>query len=87
MLASCKYDAPDQGRGTFINAGFGHWLDESGERYVSSDLTDVTPLIKAEVTDEMVGRALDAADRHEAAVINTRIMREALTTALGLETE
>ena len=87
VVAECKHDAPDRGRGTFINDRSGQWLDESGERYVSSDLTDVTPLVKAEVTDEMVGRALDVADRHEAAVINTRIMREALTAALGLETE
>ena len=85
VLASCKYDAPDRGRGTFINDRSGQWLDEPGKRYVSDDLTDVTPLIKAEVTDEMV-------DRYWAAMKNPgsnydEAVRRALASALGLEAE
>ena len=63
----------------------GYWADFRRD-YVAHALIDPVPLIEAKVTDEMVARALDAADRHEAVVINTAIIREALTAALGLET-
>lgn len=87
VLASCKYDAPDRGRGTFINDRRGQWLDESGKRYVSDDLTDVTPLIKAEVTDEMVERARDYMSVNTGQTHTHKAIRGVLTAALGLEAE
>lgn len=82
VVAGCKHDAPDQGRGTFINDRRGYWLDESGKRYVSADLTDVTPLIPTEVTDEMV----DAAYAYAPSLFHTKdTARRVLTAALGLE--
>ena len=78
----------DGARRVFVKDENGVWIDAlTSHGYAAVHLRDVTPLIEAKVTDEMVGRALDAADRHEAVVINTAIIREALTAALGLETE
>ena len=87
VLAGCKHDAPDRGRGTFINDRSGQWLDESGERYDSDDLTDVTPLIKAEVTDEMVERGARVSTPAGVRYLHPSEVREVLTAALGLETE
>ena len=44
------------------------------------------PLTPDAITDEMVERAVDAADRHPVAVVNRAIMREAITAALTAPT-
>ena len=45
-------------------------------------LPEPRPFTPDDITDEMVERALDAADQYEAVVINKAIIREALTAAL-----
>ena len=63
------------------------WIDNQGITYTAEQLSDVTPLIEAKVTDEMV-------ERLEGHFLNTANMalpeglaRRMLTAALGLETE
>ena len=63
------------------------WYGTEGDGAVTSDLRDVTPLIEAKVTDEMV-------ERLEGHFLNTANMalpeglaRRMLTAVLGLETE
>ena len=66
------------------------WYGTAGDGAVTEDLRDVTPLIEAKVTDEMVARAMKFWDpncpgEHDADDIQWA--REFITAALGLETE
>ena len=69
------------------------WYGTEGDGAVTSDLRDVTPLIEAKVTDEMVKRALGEAEEHgyiervfgEVDGIDQNAFRAILTAALGLE--
>ena len=67
------------------------WIDNQGITYTAEQLSDVTPLIEAKVTDEMVLRALNAAYGLTARTLDFYSdsevggMRDGLTAALGLE--
>ena len=80
-------------REVWANVGGGRWHGVHGGIVNADDLTDVTPLIEAKVTDEMTLRYLnhswDAAETelHAFEEVEVRTARNALTAALGLETE
>ena len=69
------------------------WIDVQGSAYHLTNIRNVTPLIEAKVTDEMTLRYLnhswDAAETelHAFEEVEVRTARNALTAALGLETE
>lgn len=86
VMARCS-NAPEGHREPFIRSEATHdvWAGEAGHAR-TGDLRDVTPLIEAKVTDEMV-------ERLEGHFLNTANMalpeglaRRMLTAALGLET-
>ena len=87
VMAGCS-NAPEDHREPFIRseATPGVWIGEGGYGY-ADDLRDVTPLIEAKVTDEMVerleGRFLNTANM----ALPEGLARRMLTAALGLETE
>ena len=60
------------------------WYGTAGDGAVTSDLLDVTPLIEAKVTDEMVERASDWDMNNP--MFGDEDMRKLLHAALGLET-
>ena len=68
------------------------WIDNQGITYTAEQLSDVTPLIEAKVTDEMIVRAANAwtGNGYQTTRDLSRDLREdithALTAALGLET-
>ena len=87
VMAGCS-NAPEGHREPFIRSEATRdvWAGEAGHAR-TEDLRDVTPLIEAKVTDEMV-------ERLEGHFLNTANMalpeglaRRMLTAALGLETE
>lgn len=61
------------------------WVDNQGITYTAVQLSEVTPLIEAKVTDEMVERAVDGASVWTSAIPNS-LARAMLTAALGIET-
>ena len=62
------------------------WDDEGGCHWAyTEDLRDVTPLIEAKVTDEMVERGRDIGVKGRKP--DAELVRRVLTAALGLETE
>ena len=73
-------------RHALIRDGRDRWITMYGGVYMALELSDVTPLIKAKVTDEMVDRAAqsledagwDTSDGNAA-------LTDALTAALGME--
>ena len=93
VMAGCS-NAPEGHREPFIRseATPGVWIGEGGYGY-ADDLRDVTPLIEAKVTDEMVLAALNASTGLDMLTVTSfkrdeiEDMRHALTAALGLETE
>ena len=81
-----RYENDDHWQG-YLRHGGDLWIDSEGQKYTAGVLRDVTPLIEAKVTDEMV-------ERLEGHFLNTANMalpeglaRRMLTAALGLETE
>ena len=64
----------------------GWWVDADSS-YETDELAHVTPLIKAEVTDEMVERARSAPSFGGRLSPTPRLVHEMLTAALGLEAE
>ena len=81
-----RYENDDHWQG-YLRHGGDLWIDSEGRKYTTGVLRDVTPLIEAKVTDEMV-------ERLEGHFLNTANMalpeglaRRMLTAALGLETE
>ena len=92
VMARCS-NAPEGHREPFIRseATPDVWIGEGGYGH-TGDLRDVTPLIEAKVTDEMLLRALNAAHGSSARSLDwysdseAGDMRDALTAALGLET-
>ena len=62
------------------------WIDNQGITYTAEQLSDVTPLIEAKVTDEMVKRARAESMKWEFGGISENAARAMLTAALGLET-
>lgn len=87
-------NAPEGHREPFIRseASPDVWIGEGGYGY-SGDLRDVTPLVEAKVTDEMVLRALNTSTglyrMHLTSFTRDDIedMRFTLTSALGIEDE
>ena len=70
-----------------------YWEGPEGDVVAASALENVTPLIKAKVTDEMVERALNAAHGSSARSLDwysdseAGDMRDALTAAFGIRAE
>lgn len=64
----------------------GEWRDGDGIVYNSEDLRDVTPLIEAKVTDDMVERLERHFNDAAKASLPAGIARRMLHAALGLET-
>ena len=93
VMAGCS-NAPEGHREPFIRSEATRdvWAGEAGHAR-TEDLRDVTPLIEAKVTDEMVKRALGEAEEHgyiervfgEVDGIDQNAFRAILTAALGLE--
>ena len=87
VMARCS-NAPEGHREPFIRSEATRdvWAGEAGHAR-TEDLRDVTPLIEAKVTDEMVerleGRFLNTANM----ALPEGLARRMLTAALGLETE
>ena len=64
----------------------GYWIGPEDDVVMHDSLEDVTPLIEAKVTDEMVERARNAPSFDGRLSPTPRLVREMLTAALGLET-
>ena len=81
-------NAPEGHREPFIHseASPDVWIGEGGYGY-SGDLRDVTPLIEAKVTDEMVERARDYMSINTGQTHTHKAIRGVLTAALGLGAE
>ena len=86
VMARCS-NAPEGHREPFIRseATPGVWIGEGGYGY-ADDLRDVTPLIEAKVTGEMVESAREEAKRHARVYWERSLVSRMLTAALGLET-
>ena len=63
-----------------------YWEGPEGDVVHEDSLEDVTPLVEAKVTDEMVERARNAPSFDGRLSPTPRLVREMLTAALGLET-
>lgn len=64
------------------------WYGSAGDGAITRDLRDVTPLVEAKVTDEMVERAAQSLeDAGWDTSDGVAALTVALTAALGLETE
>ena len=91
VMARCS-NAPEGHREPFIRSEATRdvWAGEAGHAR-TEDLRDVTPLIEAKVTDEMVLAALNASTGLDMLAVTSfkrdeiEDMRYALTAALGLE--
>ena len=83
IVARYEYDDHWQG---YLRHGGDLWIDSEGRKYTTGVLRDVTPLIEAKVTDEMIDRILDVIaarfDNHPAG-----IGEELALAALGIEAE
>src|SRR5699024_8779199 len=65
----------------------GYWCGTEGYLVRTEKLRDVTPLIEAKVTDEMVERGARVSTPAGVRYLHPSEVREVLTAALGLETE
>lgn len=85
VMARCS-NAPEDHREPFIrsDATPDVWIGEAGYGY-TDDLRDVTPLIEAKVTDEMVERGAQASTPAGVRYLRPSEVREVLTAALGIE--
>ena len=77
-------------RGVWANVGGGRWHGVNGGIVNADDLTDVTPLIEAKVTDEAMQRVFNALDpavnkRLSMTKEDEKYVRYILTAALGLD--
>lgn len=61
------------------------WYGTAGDGAVTRDLRDVTPLIEAKVTDEMVERGAQAGAPAGVRYLRPHEVREVLAAALGIE--
>ena len=90
VIASTDYCERQVWQRDTLNEGW--WYGTAGDGSAASDLRDVTPLIEAKVTDEMIVRAANAwtGNGYQTTRDLSRDLREdithALTAALGLET-
>ena len=89
VIASTDYCERQVWQRDTLNEGW--WYGTAGDGSAASDLRDVTPLIEAKVTDEMVLAALNASTGLDMLAVTSfkrdeiEDMRYALTAALGLE--
>ena len=83
VMARCSH-APEGHREPFIRSEATHdvWIGEGGWAR-TEDLRDVTPLIEAKVTDEMVERGRDIGVKGK--MPDPELVRRILTAALGIE--
>ena len=86
VMARCS-NAPEGHREPFIRSEATRdvWAGEAGHAR-TEDLRDVTPLIEAKVTGEMVESAREEAKRHARVYWERSLVSRMLTAALGLET-
>ena len=91
VTATATDDLGDEITAVWVREGDELWRSDEGGMVLREDLRDVTPLIEAKVTDEMVLRALNAAYGLTARTLDfysdseVGDMRDGLTAALGLE--
>lgn len=78
---------PFDGVDTFVNSGDGWWIGGYDNARPAEELHDVTPLIEAKVTDEMVTRAHAEMLRRGLGDYSNRALASIIAAALGLETE
>ena len=76
---------PFDGVDTFVNSGDGWWIGGYDNARPAEELHDVTPLIEAKVTDEMVTRAQVEMMRLGLGDYSDRTLASILTAALGLD--
>ena len=94
-----RYENDDHWQG-FLRHGGDLWIDSEGRKYTTGVLRDVTPLVGAKVTDEMIERASHAvvnwtySPRPETTICldlgdkgSRALVGTILAAALGLETE
>ena len=77
---------PFDGVDTFVNGGDGWWIGGYDNARPAEELHDVTPLIEAKVTDEMVTRAHVEMLRRGLGDYSDRALASIIAAALGLET-
>ena len=81
-----RYENDDHWQGYLRHGDL--WIDGEGRKYTTGVLRDVTPLIEAKVTDEMVDRVREYKDFTGRRYFASREgARHLLAIALGLETE
>ena len=84
IIATCTDSDGDEFTGVWTRDDDEYWWSEEGHTLHSDDLRNVTPLIEAKVTDEMVERAVDGASVWTSAMPNS-LARAMLAAALGLD--
>ena len=84
VIATCTDSDGDYYTGIWVPEYDGDWVSDEGHVIDRADLRDVTPLIEAKVTDEMVERAAAAFTRARDDG-HVKPFTAALYAALGLE--
>lgn len=87
VIATADDEDGDAFTGTWIPEAGDRWLSDEGHVVSGDDLRDVTPLIEAKVTDEMVARVSDVLRDAYGTYDNGYTATEVVTAALGLDTE
>ena len=86
VTATATDDLGDEITAVWVREGDELWRSDEGGMVLREDLRDVTPLIEAKVTDEMVERGARASTPTGVRYLRPCEVREVLTAALGLET-
>lgn len=87
VTATATDELGDEITAVWVREGDELWCNEEGGMVLRDDLRDVTPLIEAKVTDEMVERGAQASTPAGVRYLRPHEVREILTAALGLEAE
>ncbi|OFT62585.1 hypothetical protein HMPREF3159_03475 [Brachybacterium sp. HMSC06H03] len=87
VIASAHVGDGDHFAGVWVRDGEYTWQSEEGICVHADTLSDVTPLIEAKVTDEMVARVCDVLRDHYGTRDNGYTATEVVTAALGLDAE
>lgn len=87
VVATVPNEYGEGERGVWVRDGDYTWQSEGGICVHADALTDVTPLIEAKVTDEMVTRAHVEMLRRGLGDYSNRVLASIIAAALGLETE
>ena len=86
VTATATDELGDEITAVWVREGDELWRSDEGGMVLREDLRDVTPLIEAKVTDEMVERGARASTPTGVRYLRPCEVREVLTAALGLET-